>query len=160
MQDEIWKDVVGYEQFYQVSNKGRVRRKKNGSIAALRTFPNGYKNALLSHDGTRKAGWHSVLVHRMVAMAFIPNPDNLPQINHKDRDKANNCVENLEWCTVQYNNNYLDPASEYAQYLRNLWSYSQVSKNLTDDGPDCTAMMENMIGTLTASKVTAFKRPL
>ena len=57
------------------------------------------------------------------------------------------------------NPNYLDPASEYAQYLRNLWSYSQVSKNLTDDGPDCTAMMENMIGTLTASKVTAFKRP-
>lgn len=57
------------------------------------------------------------------------------------------------------NPNYLDPASEYAQYLRNLWSYSQVSKNLTDDGPDCTAMMENVIGTLTASKVTAFKRP-
>lgn len=57
------------------------------------------------------------------------------------------------------NPNYLDPASEYAQYLRNLWSYSQVSKNLTDDGPDCTAMMENMIGTLTANKVTAFKRP-
>lgn len=57
------------------------------------------------------------------------------------------------------NPNYLDPASEYAQYLRNLWSYSQVSKNLTDDGPDCTAMMENMIGTLTTSKVTAFKRP-
>ena len=57
------------------------------------------------------------------------------------------------------NPDYLDPASEYAQYLRNLWSYSQVSKNLTDDGPDCTAMMENMIGTLTANKVTAFKRP-
>lgn len=57
------------------------------------------------------------------------------------------------------NPNYLDPASEYAQYLRNLWSYSQVSKNLTDDGPDCTAMMENMIGTLTAGKVQVFKRP-
>ena len=108
MQDEIWKDVVGYEQFYQVSSKGRVKRKKNGSIAALRTFPNGYKNVLLSHDGTGKAGWHSVLVHRMVAMAFIPNPYNLPQINHKDRDRTNNCVENLEWCTAQYNSNYLD----------------------------------------------------
>lgn len=57
------------------------------------------------------------------------------------------------------NPNYLDPASEYAQYLRNLWSYSQVSKNLTDDGPDCTAMMENMIANLTTGKVQAFKRP-
>lgn len=104
---EIWKDVVGYEQFYQVSNKGRVRRKRDNFVYKPRTFTNGYKNVLLYKDGKwHKTGGKSELVHRMVAMAFIPNPNNYPQVNHKDEDKENNCVENLEWCTSKYNNNY------------------------------------------------------
>lgn len=107
MQDEIWKDVVGYEQFYQVSNKGRVRRKRDDFVYKSRTFTNGYKNVLLYKDGRwHRTGGKSELVHRMVAMAFIPNPNNLPQVNHKDENKENNCVENLEWCTQKYNNEY------------------------------------------------------
>lgn len=107
MQDEIWKDVVGYEEFYQVSNNGRVRRKRDGKIYKNRTFTNGYKNVLIYKDGKwHRTGGKSELVHRMVAMAFIPNPNNYPQVNHKDENKENNCVENLEWCTQKYNNYY------------------------------------------------------
>ena len=107
MQDEIWKDVVGYEQFYQVSNLGNVRRKKDKFVYKPRTFTNGYKNVLLYKDGKwHRVGGKSELVHRMVAQAFIPNPQNLPQVNHKDENKANNRVDNLEWCTRRYNLNY------------------------------------------------------
>ena len=107
MQDEIWKDVVGYEQFYQVSNKGRIRRKKDSFVYKPRTFTNGYKNVLLYKDGKwSRTGGKSELVHRLVALAFIPNPNNYPQVNHKDENKSNNFVDNLEWCTREYNNNY------------------------------------------------------
>jgi carboxypeptidase C (cathepsin A) len=80
--EEIWKDIEGYEGLYQVSKMGRVQLYKNNK---------GYKH---------------FQIHRLVAMAFIPNPDNLPQINHKDENKANNRVDNLEWCTRKYNHNY------------------------------------------------------
>ena len=104
---EIWKDVVGYEQFYQVSNKGRIRRKKDNFVYKPRTFTNGYKSVLLYKDGKwSRTGGKSELVHRLVALAFIPNPNNYPQVNHKDENKSNNFVDNLEWCTRKYNNNY------------------------------------------------------
>ena len=135
--EEIWKDAVGFEQAYKVSNFGRVMRKKNGSIAALRTFPNGYKSVLISPDGTGKTKWRSVLVHRMVAMAFIPNPDNLPQINHKDKNKANNCVDNLEWCTVQYNNNYLDHNALMSASKSNTILQLDLSGNIVKEWKPC-----------------------
>ena len=105
---EIWKDIEGYESLYQVSNLGRVK-----SLA--RNTGNQYANAdRILKQKVCKTGYMSVglvkdkrqkhfFVHRLVAMAFIPNPDNLPQVNHKDEDKTNNCVENLEWCTIQHN---------------------------------------------------------
>lgn len=101
---EIWKDIKGYEGYYQVSNQGNVKTIKD-SINKLRAFgslPSGYKQVTLCKDGKCK----SFLVHRLVAEAFIPNPDNLPIINHKDEDKTNNIVSNLEWCTYQYNTQY------------------------------------------------------
>ena len=103
---EIWKDVIGYEGFYQVSNKGRVKslpvksRTKRFDGKVLRQFPNKYGYMMVSLS--RK----SHHVHRIVAAAFIENPNNYPQINHKDENKANNNVSNLEWCTSAYNNNY------------------------------------------------------
>lgn len=96
---EEWKDIPGYEGVYEISNLGRVRR--NGKI--LKPLKDsGYLRAHLSKNGIAK----KVLIHRLVAFAFIPNPNNYPEINHKDEDKTNNTVENLEWCSREYNINY------------------------------------------------------
>lgn len=95
---EEWKDVVGFEGFYQVSNLGNVKRKK-----LLRLSGGGrYVQVILSKNGKS----YGKSVHRLVATAFLPNPDNLPCVNHKDENPKNNCVDNLEWCTYKYNNEY------------------------------------------------------
>lgn len=112
--EEIWKDVLGYEGYYQVSNLGRVKslereiwvgqikKIKKETIMNLPKNTTGYLMVNLCVNKVRK----KFLVHRLVASAFIPNENNLPQINHKDENKENNCVENLEWCNNIYNNNY------------------------------------------------------
>lgn len=100
--EEIWKDIPEWEERYQVSNKGLIRNKKTFRIRAINKHPSGYSLVTL-YVGTKGK---NQLVHRLVAKAFIPNPNNYPCINHKDENKANNCVENLEWCDYQYNNNY------------------------------------------------------
>ena len=97
---EIWKDIEGYEGRYKVSNKGRVYDNKLDKFIGYESL--GYMCVALCKDKKQK----KCRVHRLVAQAFIPNPDNLPVINHKDENKTNNCVENLEWCTVKYNTNY------------------------------------------------------
>ena len=104
---EQWKDIEGYEGLYQVSNLGNVRSLKfsgGNKVKLLKqnTTKEGYKRVGLCKNGKRK----DYRIHRLVAMTFIPNPDNLPIINHKDEDKTNNNVKNLEWCTYEYNNNY------------------------------------------------------
>lgn len=98
---EIWKDIKDTKGRYQVSNLGRVKRKsftKEDRILKpeLRT---GYPSIQICLNGKRK----HARIHRLVATAFIPNPDNLPQVNHKDRDRTNNRVDNLEWCEEKYN---------------------------------------------------------
>ena len=99
---EIWKDVVGYEQFYQVSNNGRVRRKRDHYELSQQIGSGGYKQVALSKSGKSK----QISVHRIVAKAFIKNEFNYPCVNHKDENKQNNNVENLEWCSYRYNINY------------------------------------------------------
>lgn len=105
MNEEIWKDVVGYEGLYQISNIGRLK-----SIVSRGHYPRdrllqqkvskGYfATALTNNNGCRKYFW----VHRLVAAAFIPNPENKPQVNHMDCDRKNNNVSNLEWCTPMEN---------------------------------------------------------
>jgi hypothetical protein len=111
---EEWKNIYGYEE-YQVSTLGRVKRLayyKNvcgggkqyceERILKLQKRKGGYQAIVLSKNSKAK----SFLVHRLVAMAFIPNPENLPQVNHKDENPSNNCVDNLEWCNQRYNSNY------------------------------------------------------
>ena len=112
---EIWKPIKNFEEFYEISNLGRVKKKERtytNNLGYIVTFPevisNGYFDGIkykyftLYKDGVRK----NIKIHRLVAEAFIPNPENLPQINHKDENPFNNSVENLEWCTAEYNINY------------------------------------------------------
>ena len=112
---EVWKDIKDYEGLYQVSNLGRIKsvdriikRKKNGDyfqkgrILNLQIAKNGYYICKLSYQNKKP----SKNVHKLVAEAFISNPNNYPCINHKDENKLNNNVNNLEWCTCKYNNNY------------------------------------------------------
>ena len=116
---EVWKDVIGYEGAYQVSNYGRVKslerkilfmskygemeeRMQYARIKKINDNGRGYKSCPLLKDNKQKMKY----IHIIVAQAFIPNLKNLPQINHKDENKANNCVDNLEWCDARYNVTY------------------------------------------------------
>lgn len=109
------RDVVGFEKYYQVSrdgrvfSKGRTFYKRNGWLMNCRPKEllqkdngNGYMTVML-YGGN---GGKRFYVHRIVAQAFVKNPMNLPQVNHKDENKANNCADNLEWCDMAYNINY------------------------------------------------------
>lgn len=104
---EEWRDIEGFEGFYQVSNIGRVRRLLDRHQNSLdrniilkpQTDRNGYKTVYLSKNNNRKI----IHIHRLVAIGFLPNPDNKRCVNHKDGNKANNRVENLEWCTYSEN---------------------------------------------------------
>ena len=119
MMEEIWKAVEGYEGIYEVSNLGRVRSldrdiyqvgrwgkvmkvRQPGKMIAQQTHL-GYKRVSLYRDG-HKGKWF--FVHRLVAAAFIPNPDGKQYVNHKDENRANNVPSNLEWCTMAENNLY------------------------------------------------------
>lgn len=108
---EEWRDIPGYEGQYLVSSLGRIKSLKwsgiygkhpEGYIRKLRTDSFGYKYVNLKQNGKSKR----MSVHRAVAMAFIPNPNNLPQVNHIDEIRDHNSVSNLEWCSVLYNQNY------------------------------------------------------
>lgn len=107
MLNEEWKDVIGYEGLYKVSNFGNVYSTRSGRNLIGGKDKDGYRQVLLyPNEGKRE----TKRVHQLVAKAFIPNPLNYPMINHKDRNVTNNCVNNLEWCDAKYNNNYLDCA--------------------------------------------------
>lgn len=111
---EIWKDVVGYEGLYQVSNLGRIKSLPRHRVVGWANYISkekiikqsnhrqGYKIVLLHKDGECK----TYKVHRLVAIAFIPNKKGYRCVNHKDENKSNNIVDNLEWCNHSYNNNY------------------------------------------------------
>ncbi len=100
MSTEIWQDIAGYEGLYRVSNWGQVQSlHRRGRLLAQTNGRRGYKRVHLSVKGCA----NRYFVHRLVALAFIPNPLQLDTVNHKDFDKANNRVDNLEWMTIEDN---------------------------------------------------------
>ena len=107
MKGEIWKDIENYEGYYMVSNMGRIKSlnyRHTGKEGILKGNDNGdgYLQVKLLKDDKGK----NYKIHRLVAQAFLDNSNNLPEVNHRDENKQNNCVQNLEWCDRAYNNNY------------------------------------------------------
>lgn len=149
--NEIWKDVVGYEGLYKVSNTGKVKsmmfinnivQKPREKIIDIHVSKrNGRCYASLYKNTERK----NCTVHRLVAKAFIPNPDNLPEVNHKDGNTLNNNVDNLEWCTKQYNSKHA-----YENNLSKLKEYNESQKKpiIRNDGKtyDCAYNAAKDIG--------------
>ena len=142
----IWRDIPGYEGLYQVSNDGKVRSlnyNHTGKKQILKQYTNkeGYKRIALSKNNKLK--WY--LVHRLVALAFIPNPNNWPQVNHKDENKANNYVNNLEWMSHKDNCNYGTRNERHSKAMkgykhtkeaRNKMSKAQKGKRKGKDNPN------------------------
>lgn len=118
---EIWKTIQDYGGLYQVSNTGKVRDLKN-HIKSVYKNNKGYTCLSLYYNGKT---YHPT-VHRLVAKAFIPNPNNYEQVNHKDCNKENNSVENLEWCNQRYN---YDEGMKTFQYSKNEEHYFAKLKN-------------------------------
>lgn len=128
MKKELWKDVVGFEGLYQISSMGRIKTVPRISIDSLgRKMPikerfvrisvskqTGYPVASISKKGKQ----YKLCIHRIIAEAFIPNPNNLPCVNHKDQDRGHSVLENLEWCTYSYNNSYGDANKKRKETLR------------------------------------------
>ena len=141
--EEIWRKIPGHEG-YEVSNLGRVKGLFH-RVEAIKTghvSGGGYLQIMLNG--------HQYLVHRLVALAFIPNPDNLPYINHKDECKNNNCVDNLEWCDAKYNINYGTGKSRSAA--------SRKGRKLSEETKH--KMSESKKGVKTGSRSEEFKRKM
>lgn len=125
---EIWKDIKDFEGMYQVSNLGRVRsvdrldsngRLHKGAIRAIRDNRDGYKIVELCKDNKVK----SYRVHRLVATAFIDNPDDKPEVHHVDSDRGNNKLDNLRWVTHKENNNFpehIEALKKNPNWLKNI----------------------------------------
>lgn len=122
---EEWKEIKYYPN-YMVSNMGRVkslnyRRTGREKIMKPSKMNSGYLLICLRKNGVKK--FYSL--HRLVAMAFLPNPNNYPQVNHKDENKQNNCIKNIEWCDAKYNLHY---GTARERTIKGLINNSKISK--------------------------------
>lgn len=124
MDKEVWKDVKGYEGLYQVSNLGRIKSVRKNMILSPFINTRGRYQARFKVKGKIARPF----IHRLVAEAFISNPNNLPEINHKDENKLNNNVSNLEWCTTKYNSNYGTRNKRIGESNRKNGTYDRQAK--------------------------------
>lgn len=120
---EEWKDIAGLERYFQINRKGEIINKKTGKLSRVKAGKNGYVHWTSYVDGVM----HPFSVHRLVAQAFIPNPDNRPQVHHKDGNKANNAVENLEWVFPKEHGAKMLP-SEKEKIRENRKKYRELRK--------------------------------
>lgn len=126
MEHEIWKPVKGFEGLYEISNFGRIkslnyRRTGKEKIMKPKKHRGGYLFVHLCRNGKYKRFY----VHRLVGIAFIPNPEGLPEINHKNEDKTNNVVSNIEWCDRRYNLNFGTYNERMSAVLTNHHAFSK-----------------------------------
>jgi len=157
--EDVWKDIVGFEGYYQVNSLGNIKsldrtirggrygiRKVNSRILKQTSCKNGYVKVVLRRDGKDT----TCLVHRLIANAFMPNPDNLPQVNHIDGNKKNNQVLNLEWSSAKYNMKHA--------YVNGLLD----SKNLVAQGRKQAVLLRKSIAqySLSGELITTFKSGL
>lgn len=109
------RDITGYEGMYAVTSCGKVWSYKHNRFLTLTTHRLGYKVVNLKKDGKQKQHY----VHRLVAEAYLDNPNSLPEVNHKNEDKSKNCIGNLEWCTREYNLNYGTRSDRQSEKMSN-----------------------------------------
>lgn len=156
---EEWKDIEGYEGLYQISNKGRVKSLVgwNGhkyisreKILKPSKTSTGYWKVDLHKNGKKK----SLKLHRVIASAFIPNPNNLPFINHIDSNPLNNSLENLEWCTPKYNSQY---SYEHGNHKRKI-NEKDAIELYNGDGTTSVTRVAKALGVSTTCASAALKR--
>lgn len=174
---EEWREIVGFGWAYRVSNKGRVARlnitrlqKGKGGSLCTRSYTGGvlhpydhcgYEMVTLSREDKVR---EKIFVHRVVAIAFIPNPENKPHINHKDGVKKNNAVSNLEWCTIAENNRHgfltglippmIPKIGEHCKSSKLTNEQVGVIKRLISNGGKCsTIALEYGVGRTTISAI-------
>ena len=128
---EVWRNLKFYEDYYEINERGIVRNKHTKQIKKATMKDNGYLVYTLYFDGKSKQEY----VHRLVALTFIPNPNNYPQVNHKDEDKWNNKVNNLEWCDARYNNTYGTARKRSAETQRLNGSYDKAKQRMIVHNP-------------------------
>ena len=159
-----WRPISGYEGFYEVSDNGEVRNSRTGRILKQKVERNGYVRVHLSKDGTAR----SMLLHRVVANTFLPNPNGLLTVNHLDEDKTNNRLSNLEWANMSRQNSYgqgaraRNKAKERPVWQLSmdgepihLWSSITFAQSLYESGP---SRMTRRTRTMTASNTASIRR--
>ena len=131
MEKEVWKDIKHYEGLYKISSLGRVWSVHKHDFKVPHIKDNGYMFVQLYKNGKMR----NEHLHRLVSLTFVPNPNNLPQVNHKDENKRNNCVDNLEWCDGKYNNNYGTAQERKVTANRKNGCYERAKQRWVENNP-------------------------